>query len=89
MGLPVFFGPRHDNAPEAEMLLENEAAGVIRSAADLERQLLTLFGDAAVRSRMGGRARAFVEANLGASERCWMRVDEALNAPHPRAGESS
>ncbi len=89
MGLPVLFGPRHDNAPEAEMLVEDEAAAVIRSAADLERQLQTLSRDARARSGMGGRARAFVEANLGASERCLGRIVEALEAPRPRAEESA
>lgn len=87
--LPVLFGPGHHNAPEAEMLLEDGAAAVIRSAADLERQLHTLTGNDVLRSRMGGRARAFVEANRGASERCMARVDEVLDAPPPRAWESS
>jgi 3-deoxy-D-manno-octulosonic-acid transferase len=85
--LPVLFGPRHHNAPEAEMLLESEAAAVIGCAADLERQLHTLTGNDSARSRMGGRARAFVEANQGASERCMARVDEVLEAPLPRAKE--
>ena len=89
MGLPVLFGPGHHNAPEAEMLLENDAGGVIRSAADLERALRTLSGHAEARSQMGGRARAFVEANLGASERCLGRVFEALDAPRKRAKEFS
>lgn len=87
MGLPVSFGPRHDNAPEADMLLEAGAALVIRSAADLERQLQTLSASASRRTRMGGRARAFVEANRGASERCLARLTEALATPPARRAE--
>ena len=80
MELPLFFGPGHHNAPEAEMLLENGAAAVIRSPVDLERQLQRVAGDTAERLRRGGRARAFVAANLGASERCLQRLLQALEA---------
>ncbi len=81
MGLPVFFGPRHHNAPEAEMLLEAGAASVIRSAVDLEQRLRELAGDEDERRRRGGRARAFVDAHLGATERCLQRLLAALDAP--------
>ncbi|MFQ5599647.1 MAG: 3-deoxy-D-manno-octulosonic acid transferase [Candidatus Krumholzibacteriia bacterium] len=87
MGLPVFFGPRHHNAPEAEGLLEARAASVIRCPADLERQLRRIASDAEERSRMGGRARAFVESNLGASRRCLQRIVDALESPAARAKE--
>ncbi|HZM15208.1 MAG TPA: glycosyltransferase N-terminal domain-containing protein [Candidatus Krumholzibacteria bacterium] len=80
MGLPLFFGPGHHNAPEAEMLLETGAAAVIRSSVDLERQLQRVAGDTAERLHRGGRARAFVAANLGASERCLQRLLQALEA---------
>jgi 3-deoxy-D-manno-octulosonic-acid transferase len=88
-GLPVLFGPRHHNAPEAEMLLEEGAGSVIRSRADLECQLQTLFRDTDTRARMGGWARAFVEANLGASERCLQRLVEALELPRGQRPRSS
>lgn len=80
-GLPVLFGPRHQNAPEAESLLELGAAGVIRSSADLERQLQALAADTGLRRRMGDRARAFVEANFGASERCLAHLRAMLSQP--------
>jgi len=78
MGLPVFFGPRHHNAPEAEMLLEAGAAGVVRSPADLERAWSGLAADPGARTQMGARARTLIEANLGASERCLQRILTAL-----------
>lgn len=73
-GLPLLFGPRHRNAPEADMFLDAGAAAVIRSAADLGRALADLEGDAVRRRERGSRARAVVEANLGASERCFERL---------------
>lgn len=78
MAMPVLFGPKHHNAPEADMLLEANAAAVIRSPTDLERQLHVLATDGESRRRMGGQARAFVDRNLGASERCLQHLLAAL-----------
>lgn len=80
MGLPLFFGPRHHNAPEAEKLLEAGAAAVIRSPHDLVQQLEQLGDNAAERLHRGSQARAFVAANLGASERCAQRLLPLLAA---------
>ena len=78
MGLPVWFGSRHQNAPEAEMLLEAGGAGVVRSAVDLQRAWARLAVDASARASMGERARGVVEDHLGASERCLRRILAAL-----------
>jgi 3-deoxy-D-manno-octulosonic-acid transferase len=85
VGLPVFFGPKHHNAPEAEMLLETGAAGVVRSPAELERAWGGLAADPEARARMGERARTLIEAHLGASERCLQRLLAALGAPAPES----
>ena len=77
-GLPIFFGPRHRNAPEAERLLEAHAAAVIRFAADLEAALQAIASDPERLQRMGQQARAYVEANLGASERCVGHLNAVL-----------
>jgi 3-deoxy-D-manno-octulosonic-acid transferase len=74
MGLPLAFGPRHHNAPEARMLLDAGAGSVVRSAADLARTLVAWKRDPELRSQVGGRARAAVEANLGAVARCYARL---------------
>jgi len=86
MGIPVLFGPRHHNAPETDMLLDAGAATVIRSRADLGAALGSLAGDAAYRRAQGKRARAVVEANLGASERC---VEHLLRCVGPAAPRES
>lgn len=69
-GLPLLFGPKHRNAPEADMFLDAEAATVVRSGSDLRVALTRLAADPSWRRERGSQARAVVEANLGASERC-------------------
>jgi len=60
------------------MLLEAGGAVVVRSALDLQRAWSGFATDTGTRAHMGGRARAVVEANLGASERCVQRILAAL-----------
>lgn len=81
-GLPLAFGPKHHNAPEAGLLLEAGAASVVRSAVDLRRALESCL-DARARRERGGRARACVERNLGAAERCFARLASVLERPRP------
>jgi 3-deoxy-D-manno-octulosonic-acid transferase len=88
-GLPIGFGPRHRNAPEAERLLEASAAVVIRSAADLEAALRSIAGDRERLRRMGQAAKAYVEANLGASERCFDRLAAVLGPPAAISGSQA
>jgi 3-deoxy-D-manno-octulosonic-acid transferase len=77
LGLPLLFGPKHHNAPEAGAFLEAGAASVIRSGPDLAAALILLLNDEE-RARRGGRARACVEANLGATERVYAHLARAL-----------
>jgi 3-deoxy-D-manno-octulosonic-acid transferase len=88
LGLPVLFGPRHHNAPEADLLLDSGAAAVIRSPADLARWLVELRSNPERRRTLGGRARASVEANLGAADRCLERLLPHLGAPPVRETSS-
>jgi len=89
LGLPLLFGPKHRNAPEAGAFLEAGAATVIRSATDLAVALGDLMRIPTERHHRGGRARACVEANLGAAERGYAHVARALGAvvPPPVAEE--
>ncbi len=91
LGLPLLFGPKHHNAPEASAFLEAGAACVIRSGADLAAALVALVEDEAERTRRGGRARACVEANFGASQRGYAHVARILDsaAAPPVAEEPS
>ena len=80
-GLPLWFGPRHHNAPEAGHLLENGVAAVVRSPAELTEQLQTLWSQPQVREQKGALACSYVESNLGASQRCTQRIVAVLPPP--------
>ncbi len=69
-GVPVLFGPRHDNSFEALQLIERGAASVVRSADDIHATILRYLDDASLRARAGGAGRSYVESQLGATEKC-------------------
>jgi 3-deoxy-D-manno-octulosonic-acid transferase len=79
--LPVWFGPRHHNAPEAAHLVEAGAAAVVRSPVELSEHIQTIWDDPQQRHNIGTRARDYVESNLGASQRCVQRILPFLPAP--------
>ena len=81
IGIPVLFGPRHFNAPEAGRLLDSDAALVVRSQAEFAAALDGWARDPERRRHMGANARALVEANLGASERCVAHLERRLASP--------
>jgi 3-deoxy-D-manno-octulosonic-acid transferase len=68
-GIPVLFGPRHRNSHEPLQLVERGGAFVINDAMELQRTLLNLLDDDIARTTAGNRASAFVQANLGATQR--------------------
>ncbi len=75
-GVPVLFGPRMNNSPEA---LEMKAAGlgkVVSDTATCAGELLALLQNAAAREEVGRQCRAFVAAKAGAAG----RIGEVLAA---------
>lgn len=68
-GVPVLFGPRHQNAREAGELVRAGAAFSLARDAELEPLLRMLATDAGRRAAAGAAARAYVGANLGAAAR--------------------
>jgi 3-deoxy-D-manno-octulosonic-acid transferase len=68
-GIPVLFGPRHRNSHEPLMLIERGGAFVVSTTEELIRTAVNLLQDESARSTAGGRASAFVQANLGATQR--------------------
>jgi 3-deoxy-D-manno-octulosonic-acid transferase len=69
-GLPVVFGPRHDNSFEALQLIARGAAASVRDEAQAYAHLRRFLFDDAVRERAGRSAKAYVESQLGATEKC-------------------
>jgi len=83
LALPVLTGPHVFNFRQiTDLLVQAEGARVVADSAELAAALTALWADEALRRRMGQRARAVVDANRGALERCL-----ALIARHmPPAG---
>ncbi|HXV14832.1 MAG TPA: glycosyltransferase N-terminal domain-containing protein [Candidatus Krumholzibacteria bacterium] len=69
-GVPVVFGPKHDNSFEALQLVERGAARVIRTADEAYHALAAWLRDEAARKSAGAAGRAYVESQLGATEKC-------------------
>jgi 3-deoxy-D-manno-octulosonic-acid transferase len=78
-GIPVMFGPRHENAREAAELIMAGGGFEVASVRDLGGCLEQLVRDSALRSTAGAHARAYVEAGLGAAERGATAVLELLD----------
>lgn len=69
-GVPVVFGPRHQNSFEALQLVERGAARTVRTVADVYAALGAWLRDETARAQAGRAARAYVESQLGATEKC-------------------
>jgi 3-deoxy-D-manno-octulosonic-acid transferase len=77
-GVPVVFGPNHENAREAAELVRLGAAFSPPEPAALRDSLDALLTDPARRDRAGRAARVYVEANLGAADRGAAVVEHLL-----------
>ncbi len=78
-GKPVVFGPHMQNFSEiAETFLTNGAAIQVRTAGELEEDVLSLIGDPVRRARVGAAARALVESNRGARDRTLLVIRNLL-----------
>ena len=69
-GVPVVFGPRHDNSFEAVTLLARGAATTVSTEDECYAALRHWLTDDAARARAGVAAIAYVESQLGATEKC-------------------
>jgi 3-deoxy-D-manno-octulosonic-acid transferase len=83
-GIPVLFGPRYHNSPEAEGLAAAGGATVIRDQQELFTVLKTLTTDTAQREMSGMKAGAFVQGNIGATSVIAESIDGYVNARSPR-----
>jgi len=68
-GIPVVFGPRHQNAQEPLMIVERGGAFVVNNSQELYRTLHNLLQDETARASAGRRAAQFVQMHTGATER--------------------
>ncbi len=76
MGLPLLFGPRIENSPEAEELVRLGAAHLIFNSSDIARRIGEWVRKPQLRQLEGTKASTYIENNLGASQRY---CDDLLN----------
>jgi 3-deoxy-D-manno-octulosonic-acid transferase len=70
MGIPVLFGPSHDNSHEAVELIGFGGAVEVDSREEMLETLRSLYADAKKRRDTGEKAGAYVLGKLGATRRC-------------------
>jgi len=78
-GLPVIFGPTHTNSFEAEQLLKQEGAVVIKNKDDFENVITKFLDDNNYKIRIGRNAYQFALKNTGASKKIIKFIDTAIS----------
>jgi 3-deoxy-D-manno-octulosonic-acid transferase len=77
-GIPVIFGPKHDNSFEALQLVARGGARAVRTEEDVYSALSAWLRDDGARRRAGQAARAYVDSQLGATEKCMAALSPYL-----------
>lgn len=77
-GIPVVFGPRHQNSREATILHRMRGGDAVATVDETIEAIGTWFVDADARQEAGRRAREMVERGTGAAERSYRMVVELL-----------
>ncbi len=79
-GIPVLYGPKHENSQEALELARRGGGIVIQNQQDCYRALRTLLSDERERMHAGATALKLVKENIGATERLLERIRGAIEA---------
>jgi len=78
-GMPVFFGPRIENAWEASELIRIGAASVVKDAGNLADRIRLMLNDPVRLQQAGNAAESFIRENTGASAKCVNLIIELLS----------
>ncbi len=78
-GIPVLFGPKHHNSPEAEELVEIQAATEIHDRKSLVHALQKLVDDPATQQAQGSIAGSYVRERLGAAQTIAEKIISSLD----------
>jgi 3-deoxy-D-manno-octulosonic-acid transferase len=84
-GIPVLFGPRHLNSPEAMDLVRRGGGFAVENAEEIAGLLRHLLHNREAREKAGKEAKAMVEERAGASMRIVAFVEQVLTECRPRS----
>jgi 3-deoxy-D-manno-octulosonic-acid transferase len=73
-GIPVLFGPKIENSREANILVEKGGAFVVGDKKEAYRVLRHIFSDDDFRKKCGNICSAFVNENIGATEKILQKI---------------
>jgi 3-deoxy-D-manno-octulosonic-acid transferase len=74
MGLPVIFGPKHYNSPEAIDLLKREIAFTVSHEDEFRTLLFKFLDDPEHCEQLGQRAAEVIESQAGVADRCFQLI---------------
>lgn len=77
-GVPVLYGPKHENSQEAIELARRGGSFVVTNTEDCYVQLRRLFNDKKARLRAGAESQKLVQENIGATQRFIEYLETAL-----------
>lgn len=77
-GLPVFFGPKHQNFIEPAEMLKRGFAFEIQSATGMQEQLKLMISDRDYLQELSAKAKAYVEEKAGSVEKITLEVEKLL-----------
>jgi 3-deoxy-D-manno-octulosonic-acid transferase len=77
-GIPVIFGPKIEYSLEAKELVKRGASQVVTTSQEANTVLTKLFDDDKYRNEIGSIASAYVNENLGASEKIILEIEKYL-----------
>ncbi len=78
MGLPVIFGPKHHNSPEALELLERGCAFAINDPEEFRAHLFRFLEHPEQAERIGEHAIQSIESRAGVAERCFQLIKNEM-----------
>ena len=82
-GIPVLYGPKHENSQEAMELARRGGSLVITNAEECYLQLRKMLNDKKARLRAGAESLRLVQENVGATERFIEYLETAVRKERP------
>ena len=77
-GIPVLYGPKHENSQEAVELVRRGGGFVVNNQQECYKILRTLLNDKDARLKAGAEALRLVKENIGATERFMEHLEKVL-----------